>query len=42
MKSIMISKYSMKKALFTCWLLCLGGLLPAQTVIDEIIASVAG
>ena len=38
----MKSSYKMKRALFTCLLACFGSLLPAQTVIDEIIASVAG
>ena len=42
MRYNMKSSYKMKRALFTCLLACFGSLLPAQTVIDEIIASVAG
>ena len=32
----------MKRHIIACCIVCIAGLLPAQTVIDEIIASVAG
>ena len=42
MKSITKSKCDMKKHLITCCIILIGGWLSAQTVIDEIVASVAG